>query len=345
MNRVTVPGAPLADAGIVKSVIRKLESRLVQAETDRPAALLDLAARHLERGKHVSAVTVALDAVAACAGNPFRRSQALTTGARALMALEANDQARDLAARAIVEAIQADDPILEAGAREIQARLLMRRGHFAPARHECRIAGLRYRLAGQVLDMKRMALGIGETYRQQGVVSGASGRHAHSQAMLKQALRAFRAALATGEDATTDAAIAAAAADCECRLGNHGLARIQLDRAEALLPRVTDAAVIAEYHLSLCRVHRVQGELKQAEWAGERACHAAHSANDEVLARGLLALAAVHDAQGRFERASDIEAHGHDVLLNHHRALERMRAELGTIPPHVPFAPTVRDVA
>ena len=327
------------------SVVRKLESRLVQAESDRPGALLDLAARHLERGKHVSAVTVALDAAEACIGNPGRRSQALCIGARALAALEANDNARDLASRAIVEAVQANDPVLEARAREVNARLLMRRGHFPLARHEYRLAGLRYRLSGNSIEMKRMALGIGETYRQQGIVAGASGRHAHSQAHLRQALRAFRAALSIGEDAATDAAIAAGAADCECRLGNYGLARIQLDRAEALLPRISDSTVVAEFHLSLCRLHRVQGELKQAEWAGERACNAAYSANDEVLARGLLALAAVHDAQGRFERASDIETRGHEILLTHHKALERMRAELGTIPLHSTFAPPVRDIA
>jgi tetratricopeptide (TPR) repeat protein len=327
------------------SVVRTLDSRLTDALADRPGALLELAARHLERGKHVSAVTVALDAVEACVGSPSRRSQALCIGARALAALEANDHARDLAARAIVEAVQAEDPALEAQAREVQAKLLMRRGHFQAARDEYRIAGLRQRLCGTTAGMKRMAFGIGETYRQQGIVAAASGRHEHSQVQLKQALRAYRAALSTGSDPALDAAIASAAADCECRLGNYGLARIQLDRAQALLPRIADAAVIAEYHLSLCRLHRVQGELKQAEWAGERACSAAHSANDEVLARGLLALAAVHDAQGRFERASDIEARGHDVLLNHHRALERMRAELGTIPLHATFAPPLRDIA
>lgn len=327
------------------SVVRKLESRLAQAESDRPAALLDLADRHLQRGKHVSAVAVALDAAQACADSPARRSLAFCIAARALMALEANDNARDLASRAIVEAVRADDPILEARAREVLARLLMRRGHFPLARHEYRLAGLRYRLCARPLEMKRMALGIGDSYRQQGIVAGAGGRHAHLQAHLKQALRALRAALATGEDATLDAAIAAAAADCECRLGNYGLARIQLDRAEALLPRVADAAVVAEFHLSLCRLHRVQGELKQAEWAGERACHAAHAASDEVLARGLLALASVHDAQGRFERASDIETRGHDVLQGHHRALERMRAELETLPLHPTFPPATREVA
>jgi tetratricopeptide (TPR) repeat protein len=327
------------------SVVRKLESRLIEAEADRPGALLDLAARHLERGKPVSAVTVALDAVEASPGNPSRRSEAYCIGARALMAIEANDNARDLAARAIVEAVQADNPLLEARAREVQARLLMRRGHFPLARHEYRMAGLRHRLSGLVLEMKRMAMGIADTYRQQGIVAGAGGRHAHSHVQLKQALRAYRAALATGENANDDAAIAAAASDCECRLGNYGLARIHLDRAESLLPRVDDAAVIAEVHLAQCRLHRVQGELKQAEWAGERACNAAHSANDEVLARGLLALAAVHDSQGRFERASDTESRGHETLLTHHRALERMRAELGTIPLHSTFVPQVRDIA
>jgi len=329
----------------MQSVVRRLESRLVAAEADRPGALLDLAARHFERGKHVSAVTVALDAAEASSGNPSRRSQAYCIGARALMAMEANDNARDLAARAIAEAVQADDPVLEARAREVQATLLMRRGHFPLARDEYRIAGLRDRLTGSTVDMKRMTMGVANSYRQQGIVAGASGRHAHANAHLKQALRAYRTALATGESPNEDAAIAAAVSDCECRLGNFGLALIQIQRAEALLPGVDDQAVIAEVHLAMCRLHRVQGELKQAEWAGERACNAAHNANDEVLARGLLALAAVHDSQGRFERASDIESRGHDVLLSHHRALERMRAELGTIPLHATFAPQVRDIA
>lgn len=329
----------------MQSVVRKLESRLAAAEADRDGALLDLAARHFERGKHVSAVTVALDAVEACPGNPARRSQAYCIGARALVAMEANDNARDLAARAIVEAAHADDPVLEARAREVQASLHMRRGHFPLARDEYRIAGLRYRLAGCAIETKRMAMGIANSYRQQGIVAAASGRHAHANANLKQALRAYRAALATGESATHDAEIAAATADCECRMGNFGLAQIQVERARTLLERVGDPIVVAEIHLAMCRLHRVQGELKQAEWAGERACNAANGASDEVLARGLLALAAVHDAQGRFERASDIESRGHDVLLAHHRALECMRAELGTIPLHATFAPQVRDVA
>lgn len=327
------------------SVVHRLENRLVAAEADRPGALLDLAARHFERGKHVSAVTVALDAADAFAGNPSRRSEAYCLGARALMAIEANDNARDLATRAIFEAVQAGERLLEARAREAQATLHMRRGHFPLARHEYRIAGLRHRLAGSAVDSKRMAMGIGNSYRQQGIVASAGGRHEHANANLKQALRAYRAAVASGESPNEDAAIAAAIADCECRLGNYGLARIQIQRAEALLKLVADPVVVAEVHLAMCRLHRVQGELKQAEWAGERACNAANGASDEVLARGLLALAAVHDSQGRFERASDLESRGHDVLLIHHRALERMRAELGTIPLHSTFAPPVRDIA
>jgi tetratricopeptide (TPR) repeat protein len=312
----------------MSAVVHRLGSRLASAQADRVGTLLDLVARHQERGKHAAAVSVGLEAVQACVADPRRRCDALCAIARSLLAAEAYDLASEVTARAIHDAATAEDPMREARAREMQGMLLIRRSHFRFARREFRIAGLRHRMARDTIAMKRAATKIGHTYRQQGIAAAASGRLEHAEMNFRQAMRAYRVALATGEFATEDAAIAAAAADCESRRGNYGLARIQVERALALAPRVEDAAVVAEIHLAECRLLRCSGDLRAAEWAGERACAAARGLRDDTLAHALQALAAVHDAQGRFERASDIENQGRDLLVERHRALALLREEL-----------------
>jgi tetratricopeptide (TPR) repeat protein len=313
------------------SVVRKLERRLTQAEGDRIGVLIDLALRHHERGNHVDAVSVALEAVEACADDPRRRSDAQRIIARSLLVAEAYDLAATVAARAIQDAVTAADPGREARAREAQALLLLRRGHHADARREYRLAGLRHRLARDTLAMKRTAMHIGNTYRQQGIAAEASQRYQHAVVNLKQALRAYRIALVTGEFADDDAAIAAAAADCENRRGNFGLARIHIDRALVRAPRIENLAIVAEIHLVESALHRATGDLRAAEWAGERACAAARPLRDETLARGLLALAAASDAQGRFERGSDLENQARDIWIERQQVAARLRAELTTL--------------
>ena len=316
------------------SVVQKFEKRLLQAEGDRVGVLLDLAVRHHDRGNHIDAVAVGLEAMAGCADDPRRRSDALRTVARSCFAAEAYDLAATAIERAIADAVAAADPAREARAREVQGTLLMRRGRFREARAQYRLAGRRHRLARDTLAMKRSALSIGHTYRAQGIAAEASHRQDHAQIHFKQALRVYRIALATGESADDDAAIAAAAADCECRRGNFGLARIQIDRALVRAPRIESLAVVAEIHLVESRLHRATGELRSAEWAGERACAAARPLRDEPLIRGLLALASVHDAQGRFERASDIETQAHELSLERERALCEIRRRLAEIHSH-----------
>lgn len=313
------------------SLARKLDARLLEAEDDRVGVMLDLASRHHDRGNHADAVAVGVETVDACSDDPRRRSDALRTIARSLLAAEAFDLAAAAAARAIEDAIAAADPVREARAREVQGLLLLRRGHCPDARREYRLAGLRHRLARDTLAMKRAVMNIGHTYRQQGMSADASHRHEHAQVYFKQALRAYRIALATGEYADDDAAIAAATADCECRRGNFGLARIQIDRALVRAPRIENLAVVAEIHLIESRLHRATGDLRAAEWAGERACSAARPLRDEALARGLRALAAVSDAQGRFERASDLESQARDISIERERALAGLRAALATL--------------
>jgi tetratricopeptide (TPR) repeat protein len=313
------------------SVVQKLDSRLLEAESDRVGVLLDLAARHHDRGNLAEAVTVGLEAVEACADDPRRRSDAHRIVARSLLAAEDYEQAGAAISRAIADAVAESDPAREARARDVQGTLFLRRGRFREAREQYRLAGLRHRLARDTLAMKRSALNIGHSYRAQGIASEASHRHEHAQVYLRQALRAYRIALATGEHADDDAAIAAAAADCECRRGNFGLARIQVDRALVRAPRIENLAVVAEIHLVESRLHRATGELRAAEWAGERACAAARPLRDETLIRGLLALSAVHDAQGRFERASDIESQAHELSLERERTLGAIRARLGRL--------------
>jgi tetratricopeptide (TPR) repeat protein len=313
------------------AVVHRLGDRLARAQTDRIAALLELMARHLERGKVPAAMTVGLEAVEGCATDLRRRCDALTTMARGLIEAEAHEMASELAARAIHDAAVCQDVAREARARELQGSLLLRRGHHALARQEFRIAGMRHRQVRDTLSMKRAARQIGNCYRLQATAAAAGGRPEHAEVNFKQALRAYRAAQATGEFANDDAAIAAASAECEARRGNYGLARIQLDRALALAPRVDDAAVLSEIHLAECRLLRWSGDLRAAEWAGERACQTARTLRDDTLAHALQALADVHDAQGRFERASDVENQSRELLLERHRALSMLRSELAAI--------------
>lgn len=315
----------------MNAVVHGLGRRLALAETDRVGALLDLLARHQERGKHAAAVSVGMEAVEACAGNPRRRSDALVALARSFRAVEAFDLASEVAARAIHDAVVSEDPAREARARELQGTLLTRRGHYRIARQEFRIAGLRHRTARDTLAMKRTARLIADTYRLQGIAAQGSGRPEHAEINFRQAMRAYRVALATGEFAAEDASICAGAADCESRRGNFGLARIQVDRALALAARVEDPATVAEIHLAECRLLRCTGDLRAAEWAGERACAAARALRDDTLGRALQSLAAVHDAQGRFERASDVESQGRELLLGRHRELSQLRAELSSL--------------
>jgi tetratricopeptide (TPR) repeat protein len=312
------------------SVVHKLERRLKQAEADRPGVLLDLAGRHHERGNHVEAVTIALEAVECCADDPRRRSDGLRIAARSFFAAEAYELAAAAIARSISDAGAAGDPAREARSREVQAMLLLRRGRFVEARAQYRLAGRRHRLARDTLAMKRTALNIGHTYRAQGIAAEATHRPEHAQVHFNQALRAYRVALATGENADDDAAIAASAADCECRRGNFGLARIQIDRALVRAPRIENLSLVAEIHLVESRLHRAAGDLRSAEWAGERACAAARALRDESLIRSLLALSAVHDAQGRFERASDIESYARELDLERERALAGVRERLAS---------------
>jgi tetratricopeptide (TPR) repeat protein len=314
----------------ISAVVHRFGNRLARAQTDRVGALMDLMARHMERGKLPAAVAVGLEAAEACAADLPRRCDALGAVARALLEAEAHEMAGELAARAIQDAVACHDPSREARARELQGSLLLRRGQHQAARREFRIAGLRHRQVVDTLSMKRAARQIGNCYRLQAIAAMVSGRPEHAEANFKQALRAYRAALATGEFANDDAAIAAAAAECEARRGNYGLARIQVDRALALAPRVDDPAVLADIHLAECRLLRWAGDLRAAEWAGERACAAARTLRDDTLAHALQALADVHDAQGRFERGSDVENQGRELLLERHRALSLLRSELAS---------------
>lgn len=310
------------------AIAHRLGDRLVRAESDRIGALLDLMGRHLERGRMPAAMAVGLEAVDACASDQPRRCDALSAMARGMIQAEVHEMSGELCARAIHDAVVCRDAGREARARELQGSLLMRRGHYQAARQEFRIAGHRHRQGLDTLSMKRTARQIGDCYRLQATAALASGRQEHAEVNFKQALRAYRAAQATGEFADDDAAIAAASADCEARRGNYGLARIQIDRALALAPRVDDACVLAGIHLAECRLLRESGDLRAAEWAGERACNAARTLRDDTLAHALQALADVHDAQGRFERASDVEGQSRELLQERHRALSLLRSEL-----------------
>src|SRR5688572_27192183 len=110
------------------AVVHRLGDRLARAQTDRTAALLELMARHLERGKVPAAMTVGLEAIEACGSDLRRRCDALTAMARGLVEAEAHAMASELAARAIHDATACHDLAREARARELQGSLLIRRG-------------------------------------------------------------------------------------------------------------------------------------------------------------------------------------------------------------------------
>src|SRR6187200_2748292 len=95
----------------MSAVVHRLGDRLVQANSDRIGALLDLMARHLERGKLPAALAVGLEAVEACAMDPRRRCDALCAMARALLEAEAHEMASELTARAIQDAVVSRDPV------------------------------------------------------------------------------------------------------------------------------------------------------------------------------------------------------------------------------------------
>jgi len=107
----------------MSAVVDRLGARLAEAGADRTGALLDLVARHQERGKHGAAVAVGLDAVEASAADPLERCDALCAIARSLLAAEAYEMAARVTARAIHDAVTAEDPVREARARELQGLL------------------------------------------------------------------------------------------------------------------------------------------------------------------------------------------------------------------------------
>jgi hypothetical protein len=52
---------------------------------------------------------------------------------------------------------------------------------------------------------------------------------------------------------------------------------------------------------------------------------------DDTLSHALQALSAVHDAQGRFERATDTECRARELMLERHRRLTDLREELSSL--------------
>lgn len=293
-------------------------------------ALASATVCHCQQGDYVSAVATGLEAVDAYGEDDLAgRSNALQSIALALLALEAFDLAEAAAERAVHDACAARDGEREARARGVFGAILVRRERFDAARHQFRSAGHHHRLVGDTVEMKRTAMHLGDTYRAQATAFERAGRAPQARFYWRQALRAYRIALATGASADDDAIATTAAAECHLCLGDIGSARANIARALHLAARVSRPATLAAGHLGESRILEAIGDLKGAEWACERACAAAETlVHEPMLARCLDALAAIHDAQGRFTQASDVKMRSRELALERAVALARIREEI-----------------
>ena len=307
---------------------------LARGRGDSPALGRALAAAttcHYQRGDYVAAVATGLDAVDACAdGDLAGRSSALRSIALALHAVEATDLALAVAGRAVADAVALGESEPEAAARDTLALVLLARGRHREARAEYRRSAALHRKGGHRIHLKKSIAGLAHTYR---LEAGARGREAPgSEFALRQALRVYAVARAAGESDADDAIVEQSMAECRLRLGEQQAAWTHIARAVERARRVASPAILAECHLWEAHVLREMGELQAAERACERACVAAEPlVLSPALADVLQALAAVHDAQGRFERASDAETRSRELRLAREASLARVRTDLGPL--------------
>jgi hypothetical protein len=87
---------------------------------------------------------------------------------------------------------------------------------------------------------------------------------------------------------------------------------------------------VAEIHLVESALHRATGDLRAAEWR-ESAPAPPRPVARRTLARGLLALAAVHDAQAASSAARTLENQARDISIEREQKAAQLRAELTTL--------------
>ena len=289
---------------------------------------------HYQRGDYVAAVATGLDAVEAYAdGDLLGRSHALQSIALALLSVEQLDLAESVAARAVADARASGDAPQEAGALCVHGSILADQGHFNAARRQFRRAGATFRLQRDPVRQKKAISNLGHTYRNQADAHELAGL-AQGRFYLKQALRVYGIALATGRtDADADdAIILGGIAECECRLGNLDAAFAAITRALALARDNESLVILAPCMLWEGRILKAMGDLDGSARALERAVQAAESLEDKAsLAECLVALCAVEDQRGRFERATDLERRAARVMAERATLLARVRTELGPL--------------
>lgn len=287
---------------------------------------------HYQRGDYVAAVATGLDAVEAYAdGDLLGRSHALQGIALALLSVKAYELAESVAARAVTDARTSGDALREAGARSVYGCVLADRGHFNNARRQFRLAGATYRLQRDPVRQKKAISNLGHAYRKQADAHELAGLQ-QTRFYLKQALRVYGIALATGDSDADDAIILGCMAQCECRLGDLARAHADITRALALARENESPAILAPCHLWETNILKAMGDLDAAARAGERAVTAAEGLEHaDTLVTCLEALCSVEDQRGRFERATDLEKRAGRLADEREALLARVRSEMGPL--------------
>jgi tetratricopeptide (TPR) repeat protein len=248
--------------------------------------------------------------------------------ALALLAVESLDLAADAAARALADAQASRDAANEAAARSIHGCVLSERGEFKQARREFRAAGASYRAMRDGVRQMKTVSNIGHSYRAQ---ASAHERDGGTRATfyLRQALRVYRVALASGESPADAAIIEGCMAECELRLGRAAEANAHISRSLILAYEIRSTAILAPCQRVEAEVLQALGRLDAAAAACERAVRAAedleHSA---MLAKCLRTWSAIEDRRGRFERAKDLEDRAHRVEDERTALLATLREEM-----------------
>ena len=290
---------------------------------------------HYQRGDYVAAVATGLDAVEAYAdGDLGGRSRALQSIALALFSVDAFAGAESAARRAVDDARAAKDPDREAYAGNVLGYIICDRGHFNEARRLFRYSAHYFRLAGDVLRLKKSTSYLGHAYRRQGNVLERGGHMGQARIEWGRAISVYRIAAGIAVHEADDAFIVGEMAECQCRLGRFQEAYATIASAIELARAVNNVQVLANCHLWEGHSLEGMGELEAAERAFDRAVKAAAPLEyDAVLSNALRSLAAIVARRGDGDRASLVLAGATAAQDARTAFFTRVRTELRDVLP------------
>ena len=290
---------------------------------------------HYQRGDYVAAVATGLDAVEAYAdGDLGGRSRALQSIALALFSVDAFAGAESAARRAVDDARAAKDPDREAYAGNVLGYIICDRGHFNEARRLFRYSAHYFRLAGDVLRLKKSTSYLGHAYRRQGNMLERGGHMGQARIEWGRAISVYRIAAGIAVHEADDAFIVGEMAECQCRLGRFQEAYATVASAIELARTVNNVQVLANCHLWEGHSLEGMGELEAAERAFDRAVKAAAPLEyDAVLSNALRALAAIVARRGDGDRASLVLAGAAAAQDARTAFFTRVRTELRDVLP------------